>query len=144
MELVDFDDLFFDPDAFSKARWAEVPEPIRKIVEQHVAARLPAKTLRKLRDLHARGIPISSDDAFFHFGGGMAVRNLCRERLSDNDLAAFCFLGSDWDNCYVGVLAAIAATSVRRSQAPAGPQPRQLQFSFIEPSVGIGQHAAGS
>jgi hypothetical protein len=27
---------------------------IRKIVEQHVAAHLPAKTLAKLRDLHAR------------------------------------------------------------------------------------------
>jgi len=58
--------------------------------------------------VHARGIPISSDDAFFHFGGGMAVRNLCRERLSDDQLAA-CQFGGDWDNCYIGVLAAIAA-----------------------------------
>ena len=36
--------------------WAKVPEPIRKIVEQHVASRLPAKILAKLRDLHARGL----------------------------------------------------------------------------------------
>jgi hypothetical protein len=120
------------PDSFDKKRWAEVPEPIRKIVEQHVAARLPAKILAKLRDLHARGISISSDGAFFHFGGGMAVRNLCRERLSDDGLAACCGLGGDWDNCYIGVLAAIAATPVR-TQAPIDPQPRQLQFSFIEP-----------
>jgi hypothetical protein len=34
-------------------------------------------------------------------------------------------LGGDWDNCYIGVLAAIAATPVR-TQAPIGPQPRQL------------------
>jgi hypothetical protein len=27
-------------------------------------------------------------NAFFHFGDGMAVRNLCRERLSDDELAA--------------------------------------------------------
>jgi hypothetical protein len=60
--------------------------------------------LAKLRDLHARGIRISSDPAFFHFGGGMAVRNLCRERLNDRDLAAYCFCG-DWDMCYIGVLA---------------------------------------
>jgi hypothetical protein len=50
--------------------WEKVPAPIRKIVEQHVAAKLPAEILPKLRDLHARGIPIGSDPAFFHFGGG--------------------------------------------------------------------------
>ena len=107
MDLPDFDEPF-DPDLFSKKLWAKVPEPIRKIVEQHVAAHLPDEILAKLRDLHARGIPISSDPAFFHFGGGMAVRNLCRERLSDDELAAHCFLGN-WDDCYIGVLAAIGA-----------------------------------
>jgi hypothetical protein len=35
--------------------------------------------------------------------------NLCRERLSDDELAACCPFGGDWDNCYIGVLAAIAA-----------------------------------
>ena len=99
-----------------------------------MTARLPAKILAKLRDLHSGGKSISSDPAFFHFGGGMAVRNLCRERLSDNELAACCGLGGDWDNCYIGVLAAIAATPSR--QAPVSrPQPRQLQFSFIEPEL---------
>jgi hypothetical protein len=63
---------------------------------------------RNLRDLHARGIPISSDPAFFHFGGGMAVRNLSRERLSDRQLSAYSPFGG-WDDCYIGVLAAIAA-----------------------------------
>jgi hypothetical protein len=117
----------------SKKLWAEVPQPIRKIVEQHVAARLPAKILAKLRDLRARGIHISSDPAFFHFGGGLAVRNLCRERLSDDELAACCPFG-DWDMCYIGVLAGIASTPVR-TWAPVSPQPRQLQFSFIEPEL---------
>ena len=55
------------PDSFSKERWAKAPEPIRKIVEQHVAAHLPADILAKLHDLHARGLPISHDGAFFHF-----------------------------------------------------------------------------
>ena len=102
----------FNSGSFSNEWWAKVPEPIRKIVEQDVAARLQAKILAKLRDLHARSIPISSDPVFFHFGGGMAVRNLCRERLSDDELAACCGLGGDWDNCYIGVLAAIAAAPV--------------------------------
>ena len=129
MDLPDFDDADPDPDLMYMKLWSEVPQPIRKIVEQHVAARLPAKTLAKLRDLHARGIPISSDPASFHFGGGMAVRNLCRERLNARDLAACCLFG-DWDSCYVGVLAGIAATPVR-TPAPVS-RPRQLLFSFIE------------
>jgi hypothetical protein len=68
MDLPDFDDPDFDPDVMDMKLWSKVPQPIRKIVEQHVAARLPAKILAKLRDLHAGGIPISSDRAFFHFG----------------------------------------------------------------------------
>jgi hypothetical protein len=122
-------------DSFGKKRWAEVPEPIRKIVEQHVAARLPAKSRAKLHELHARGLPISSDPAFFHFGGGLSVRNLCRQRLSDNELAACGGLGGDWDSCYIGVLAAIAATPVRTQAPVRRPQPRQLRFSFIEPEL---------
>jgi len=56
----------------------------------------------------AVGIPISFDSAFFHFGGGMIVWSLCRERLPDDELAAYCPFGGGWDDCYVGVLAAIA------------------------------------
>ena len=133
MHLPDFDEPF-DPDLFSVEHWAKVPESIRKIVEQHVSAQLPAEILAKLRDLHARGLPISSDPAFFHFGGGMSVRNLCRQRLGDNELAACGGFGADWDSCYIGVLVAIAAAPIRRSQAPVGSwQPRQLQFGFVGP-----------
>jgi hypothetical protein len=80
MDLLDFDEPF-DPDSLSEKRWAQVPEQIRKGVEQHVAAHLPAELVAKLRDLHAHGTPVGSDPAFFHFGGGLVVRNLCRERL---------------------------------------------------------------
>jgi hypothetical protein len=126
------------PDSFSKERWARVPAPIRKIVEQHVAAQLPAEILAKLRDLHARGDAIGSDPAFFHFGGGMAVRNLCRQAVRGEDLAVCCLFG-DWDDYYIGVLASIAATPVK--QAPvSGPQPRQLLFSFIEDNAKRGDH----
>ena len=101
MDLLDFDEPF-DPDSLSEKRWAQVPEQIRKGVEQHVAAHLPAELVAKLRDLHAHGTPVGSDPAFFHFGGGLVVRNLCRERLSDDELAACGGFGADWDNCYIG------------------------------------------
>lgn len=97
----------FDADSLSVKMWARIPDPVRKKVEQHVAAHLPAEMLARVRDLYTRGIPMSSDPTFFHFGGGVTIRNLCRERLSDADLAAHSLFG-DWDNCYIGVLVAIA------------------------------------
>ena len=112
MQPPDFEDPLDSLDSYSEKRWATVPEPIRKDVEQHVLTNLPDNLLTRLRDVHARGIPISSEDAFFHFGGGMVVRNLCRERLTDDKLASYCLFG-DWDTCYIEVLAAIAAAPSR-------------------------------
>jgi hypothetical protein len=100
--------LFVTRDLLAKKLWEKVLSRSARS-EQHVAARLPTKILAKLRDLHARGLPINSDPAFFHFGGGMSVRNLCRQRLGDNELAACGGLGADRDSCYIGVLAGIAA-----------------------------------
>jgi hypothetical protein len=97
-----------DPDSFSKKRWAKAPEAFRKRVEQYVEDRLPAEILAKLRDLHTRGAAVSSDPAFFHFGGGLAVRNLCRDAVSDPEMSANGLWG-EWDDYYVGVLVAIAA-----------------------------------
>ena len=66
--------------------------------------------MAKLRDLHAGGIPISFDSAFFHFGGGMVLRNLCRERLPDKELTAYArwaaigtIGGARRDRCFPGV-----------------------------------------
>jgi hypothetical protein len=96
------------PDSFGQKQWAKAPEAFRKHVEQYVEARLPAEMLTKLRDLHAHGAAISSDPAFFHFGGGMAVRNLCRGAVSNDEMSANGLWG-EWDDYYVGVLVAIAA-----------------------------------
>jgi hypothetical protein len=98
-----------DPYSYREKQWAQVPEPIRKEVEQHVAAQLPADLLAKWRDQHARGERVGSDELSFHFGAGMAVRNLCRERLKDSELSAYGLWG-EWDDYYRAVLAAIAAS----------------------------------
>ena len=98
-----------DHDSVGERRWAQVPEPIRKDVEQHVARDLPADLLAKWRDQHARGERVGSDELSFHFGAGMAVRNLCRERLKDSELSAYGLWG-EWDDYYRAVLAAIAAS----------------------------------
>src|SRR5258707_15720015 len=106
----------------SEGRWAEVPELIRRDVEQHVLAHLPADLLTKWRDQHARGVCIGSDDPFFHFGAGMAVRNLCREQVPT---ASWKPVGS----CSIGTTAIAACASRlplrrlggRRASGPAHP-----------------------
>lgn len=57
MHLPEFEEPF-DPDSRSKMPGTEVPEAIRRDVEQHVSDNLPADLLTKLCDLHARGIAI--------------------------------------------------------------------------------------
>ena len=49
----------------SEDLWTKVPELIRRDVEQHVLAHLPAYLVTKWRDQHARGVRIGSDDLFF-------------------------------------------------------------------------------
>ena len=46
-----------DPlEASSEALWAKVPELVRRDVEQHLLAQLPADLLAKWRDQHAHGV----------------------------------------------------------------------------------------
>lgn len=113
---------------WSEANWEKVPEGIRLDVERHLKAAILAQApelLDKWRDQHRRGIEIGSDDPRFHLGLGMAVRNTCRECLTDDKLPAVTvdhkgepymrsgIPGNDgarnWDDYYFGVLAAIAA-----------------------------------
>lgn len=113
---------------WAEANWAEVPELVRRDVEGHlrdILQKQAPEVLAKWRDQHARGMRIGSDDPMFHFGVGMAVRNACRDQLTDGELPAVTLDhegqpygrladppaggARNWDDYYFGVLAAIAA-----------------------------------
>jgi hypothetical protein len=110
---------------WSEANWAKIPELIRTDVEQHLKQKLPLEVLTRWQDQHRRGMRIGSDDPFFHLGVGIAVRNACREQLTDLELPSVTVdhegkpyncstlpnagAGGNWDDYYFGVLAAIAA-----------------------------------
>lgn len=112
-------------EAWSEVNWERVPELIRRNVEEHVRAAVhdeAPELLLKWRDQHRRRIRIGSDDPMFHFRAGMALRNLCREQLTDMELppvkvddkgkpynCSSNMPGGNWDDYYFGVLAAIAA-----------------------------------
>jgi hypothetical protein len=111
-------------ETWSEANWAKIPELVRNDVEQHLKEKLPLEVLTRWRDQHRRGMRIGSDDPFFHLGVGMAVRNACREQLTDMELPPVTVDhegkpyqeahpqlvgGGNWDDYYFGVLAAIAA-----------------------------------
>jgi hypothetical protein len=97
-----------DPDLSSKQQWTEVPEAIRKEVEQYVSASLPAEVLAKLRDLHDRGILISSGFPFFHFGGGPS----CPEPLQ----RAVLYRRVRCDRCFAGPTRAMNVVGAEKRQ----------------------------
>ena len=70
------------------------------------------KVTAEFGDPYVRGESIGSDQISFHFGAGMAVPNLRRERLKDHDLAAYRLWG-ERDEYYEEMLAAIAASPAR-------------------------------
>lgn len=82
-------------DERSEQRWAEVPELVRADCESYLLSKLPREILLKWKDQH-------SDEGVFHFGNGLWVRNLLREQLTDGELPL-----ADWDDYYLGVLAAV-------------------------------------
>jgi hypothetical protein len=104
-------------ETWSEANWAKMHALVRAEVELHLLDGLPDEVLGRWRDQHARGVRIGSDDPFFHLGVGMAIRNACREQLTDMQLLPVTIdldgepygPSQNWDDYYFGVLAAIAA-----------------------------------
>lgn len=90
-------------------RWLELPKEVRRkcldLLDQHVSKEI----LDHWLDQYQRGIRIGSDDAVFHFGIGMSIRNLFREVLMDDGLPLVRYedggLYRNWDDFYYGGIA---------------------------------------
>lgn len=69
------------------------------------------------------GVALGADDASFHFGAGMALRNILRQAVSDDKLPMAPqpggMLASNWDDYYIGALHAFITEETNASQAAA-------------------------
>jgi hypothetical protein len=91
------------------ARWNDVPAETKEKLIRHLREQLPPSMLEEVRTLHAK-----DGDAWvapFHFHVGMAVRNMLREVMLDDELPAAPYpdgANRNWDDYYVQVLEAAA------------------------------------
>jgi hypothetical protein len=85
--------------------WNELPETWRNTCLCHLEetfTQWPHIVVRWQEQVD-RGALIGSDDVRFHFGAGMAVRNILRQVLPDHKLPT-----GNWDDYYYGAIDAFA------------------------------------
>lgn len=106
-----------DIDKWCRSNWDKIPDLIRQDCLNELRAHVPADVLRKWKAQHTAGEGIGDDDPFFHHGAGMAVRNVLRKQLLDEELPPVHILGyppegaRNWDDYYTGALQELCETS---------------------------------
>lgn len=104
-----------DDAAWYDARWEAIPAEQRERIVAFLRERLSEKDLARIREMHAEDPEdwATKAPAFFHmWGGGMAIRNLLRELMLDDELPPAPYPNgetySNWDDYYVQALEAAA------------------------------------
>lgn len=88
----------------SYRNWMEFPDSIRRECLNELKSAIPVDAFSKWINEYRARATVEDDDPFFHFGTGMAVRNILRQRLSDSELAPTDENYWNWDDLYIGAL----------------------------------------
>lgn len=100
-------DVMKDLDKWSRNNWRRVPDMVRQDCINELRVKIPKDLATKFKVDYLNGRAIGSFDSYFHFGTGMAIRNVLRNQLLDNELPAVMY-GSEeahnWDDYYLGCL----------------------------------------
>lgn len=94
--------------------WCCLPLATRELALGHLRQTMQHQwphVLERWREQSNANEPIGSDDPMFHFGAGMAVRNILRQVVPDHKLPAvkqpMGGMASNWDDYYHGALEAL-------------------------------------
>jgi len=100
-------------DEFCLRNWQKLPADKREACLAVLREKTPADMLANWRAQYAAGFSIGSDDAFFHMGVGMQVRNALRAVLKDDELPEVAYPDGErhrnWDDFYFGALQELAS-----------------------------------
>lgn len=96
----------------AEENWKQVEEAARKravkALKNYLEAELDRELLDKWRQQYEDGMAIGSDDPWFHFGMGTAIRNVLRLEISENNLPWVEYPGGkqyrNWDDFYTAAL----------------------------------------
>jgi hypothetical protein len=88
----------------SEENWARVPEEKRKLCVEHLRSLILPDEEEELRGMFETG----NFDGWFHFGGGMGIRNVLRQVMKDGELPGVEYEGGleyqNWDDFYMAAL----------------------------------------
>jgi hypothetical protein len=88
----------------SEENWARVPEEKRKLCVEHLRSVLSPVALPDLCEAFEK----NDFGPFFHFSGGMGVRNILRDVMKDDELPKVKYDSgyeySNWDDFYMAAL----------------------------------------
>lgn len=129
LAIKDLDDI----DVWSHQNWMKVPYQQRQACLRHLKAYIPPELLEEWKREYTTNFSIGHNDVRFHFSTGMAVRNLLRDRLRDEDLPAITQrhlprrwwgLGprptaKNWDDFYMGALQDFVEQELAKASKPA-------------------------
>jgi len=91
-------------DEWQRKNFARLTQDQQERCIAYLRVKVPNTARAEWQDQAARGVRIGSTDLRFHFGVGMAVRNVLREVVPDDALP-----GEQWDDYYRGALYALVA-----------------------------------
>lgn len=96
---------------WSRENWNKIPELVRQDCINELRDKIPADILHLWKTDVKLGREIGATYLGFHFGLGMAVRNVLRNQLTDEELPPIKQLHLDgqpearnWDDFYMGAL----------------------------------------
>src|SRR5262245_28362184 len=113
-----------DPDEWSRRNWARIPPRVRQDCLNELRDKVPADLLNEWCDQVRAGREIGSNDASFHLGRGMWVRNLLRNQLTDEELSSVVqqqfpedfAVVTGWDDFYMGALYALVDQELKKQE----------------------------
>lgn len=100
-------DSFKDLDKWSLENWKKVPQKDRDACIRLIHSYVDDDVLSVWKEQYKLGLDIGGD--YFHFGGGMALRNLLRGVIKDDELPGVFYeqyndTMYNWDDYYMGAL----------------------------------------
>lgn len=97
------------------ANWRRLRVSTRNRIVSHLRDAMldHPEVMARWKDQVKRDIQLGSDDIHFHFTAGMAIRNICRQAVTDDKLPPVTYPDGtkghrNWDDYYYGALDALA------------------------------------
>ena len=103
---------------YSRDNWNKIPEDSRRKCVDHLRSAIPDESVALFCKQYKAGERFGADHLGWHFGGGMMVRNVLRQVMSDTELPPVKYediTAQNWDDYYTGALEQLCEDEAARN-----------------------------